>query len=471
MVFSDIATAQAALTDPTTSPQDLMSIAQAFPSLWAEIAKHPNAYPDLLTWLDQVGGDDVHQAIAERNVVARSAPIPALPIPSPPTVAATNATSVPATGHPKLRKLRQRWPIIAIVTLLVVAIAVAAVLVANKKSQDAVQPVVAQDNLPLVVASMNLELSNTDTLDCVSGSIIQSFNLYEGEGFWGAIFLTEFQANDSLKTQMAACYDSGPGWMRDSDQSTKNSGIVMEQYRGSLSSMPGNWYSYSAAYGNVVVFSAWYDQNNTTTFMSWSQWQNWAKKTFRPAVDNAANQIVSGKSPSVTDPTYNNQPAPTSTWPSVASVTLDKKSITPNGSEQVPIGTSCNSEAYTNLIEEIATTIGISAIPNPTYGAPSVQFGDILGDWRVWIRCASNTNGLLDWLVFSSDQPQMPSENYYPWIMSFQTADGYRIGDDGSDIVAHGEKGLAKDFYTLPSGITYRVDSVTGKVIRFDCSG
>ena len=56
-----------------------MSIAQTFPSLWSAIARHPNAYPDLLTWLDQIGGDDVHQAIVSRNILS----LP--PVPSPPT--------------------------------------------------------------------------------------------------------------------------------------------------------------------------------------------------------------------------------------------------------------------------------------------------------------------------------------------------------------------------------------------------
>ena len=89
MVFSDIATAQVAVTDPTTSAQDLMSIAQTFPSLWTEIARHPNAYPDLLTWLDQVGGDDVHQAVADRNALSSLPPVP------PPTSSAESIT--PAT--------------------------------------------------------------------------------------------------------------------------------------------------------------------------------------------------------------------------------------------------------------------------------------------------------------------------------------------------------------------------------------
>lgn len=89
MFFTDIAAAQAALANPATSAQDLMSIAQTYPSLWVNVARHPNAYSDLLTWLDQVGGDDVRQAIADRGVLSSLPPIPLPPTTAEPSTPIT----------------------------------------------------------------------------------------------------------------------------------------------------------------------------------------------------------------------------------------------------------------------------------------------------------------------------------------------------------------------------------------------
>jgi len=73
--FSDLITATRAVIDPTTSSQDLMSIAQAQPTLWAQIASHPNAYPALLDWLDRQGDPSVSQVVARRRL-ATPAPVP-----------------------------------------------------------------------------------------------------------------------------------------------------------------------------------------------------------------------------------------------------------------------------------------------------------------------------------------------------------------------------------------------------------
>jgi hypothetical protein len=70
--FSEFATAQAAVLDPQTSATDLAAIVAAQPTLWADVAKHPNAYPALLTWLDSHGSEDVKMAVANRP--APSAP-------------------------------------------------------------------------------------------------------------------------------------------------------------------------------------------------------------------------------------------------------------------------------------------------------------------------------------------------------------------------------------------------------------
>lgn len=92
--FGDIAAAQAALVNPATTAQDLMSIAQTYPSLWADVARHPNAYPDLLVWLGQVGGADVQQAIADREVVSALPPVP----PPPPVAEPPAPTPEPSPG-------------------------------------------------------------------------------------------------------------------------------------------------------------------------------------------------------------------------------------------------------------------------------------------------------------------------------------------------------------------------------------
>jgi len=65
--YDGLAQAAAALADPATSPLDLMDIAQAYPVLWVDVAKHPNAYPDLLSWLQSVGNSTVREAIAARE--------------------------------------------------------------------------------------------------------------------------------------------------------------------------------------------------------------------------------------------------------------------------------------------------------------------------------------------------------------------------------------------------------------------
>ncbi|MDR2895926.1 MAG: hypothetical protein LBV30_04685 [Propionibacteriaceae bacterium] len=52
-----------ALTDATTSAEEVRQIVETHPSLWAAAAGHANAYPDLLTWLAEQG-DQTTKAIA-----------------------------------------------------------------------------------------------------------------------------------------------------------------------------------------------------------------------------------------------------------------------------------------------------------------------------------------------------------------------------------------------------------------------
>ena len=65
--YADFATAARAVIDPTTSAADLATIAELQPGLWAQIAGHPAAYPDLLDWLDSVGDTSVKVALAARQ--------------------------------------------------------------------------------------------------------------------------------------------------------------------------------------------------------------------------------------------------------------------------------------------------------------------------------------------------------------------------------------------------------------------
>jgi len=62
------------VADPTTSGDDLSTIAELQPKLQAEIANHPNAYPGLLNWLDTFGDRTVKAAVAARR---RAEPEPA----------------------------------------------------------------------------------------------------------------------------------------------------------------------------------------------------------------------------------------------------------------------------------------------------------------------------------------------------------------------------------------------------------
>ena len=109
--FSDLMTATRSIVDPTTSGADLAQIAQAQPGLWPQIAAHPNAYPDLLTWLEANGGATTKQAVAARN----AAPSPAVPSPPPPQapVATVVAPITPvSTPGPSLDNGSPGWAIL-----------------------------------------------------------------------------------------------------------------------------------------------------------------------------------------------------------------------------------------------------------------------------------------------------------------------------------------------------------------------
>lgn len=84
MDFTDVTVSAAALGNPLTSAEDLSAIAQAQPSLWLAISRHPNAYPGLLDWLATYGDEQVRRSVEERKRgVASPPPPPPIPVPSP----------------------------------------------------------------------------------------------------------------------------------------------------------------------------------------------------------------------------------------------------------------------------------------------------------------------------------------------------------------------------------------------------
>lgn len=69
--------------DPATPAARLAEIAAADPALGAEVAVHPNTYPELLDWIAQYGDDRARAAVAARRQPVADAAPPAVPIVAP----------------------------------------------------------------------------------------------------------------------------------------------------------------------------------------------------------------------------------------------------------------------------------------------------------------------------------------------------------------------------------------------------
>lgn len=88
--------------DPTTPGATLQDIAMHRPDLRPAIARNPSTYPDLVTWLGQLGDPAVNEALASRT----STPVEAAPVPQPqqqaaaPTVASTQQENLPPVPMP-----------------------------------------------------------------------------------------------------------------------------------------------------------------------------------------------------------------------------------------------------------------------------------------------------------------------------------------------------------------------------------
>jgi len=68
--FELLEQARVQLADPHTSGAQLQAIATEYRDLWNEVARHPNAYPDLLNWLDSVGDSQVRATVARRRAAS-----------------------------------------------------------------------------------------------------------------------------------------------------------------------------------------------------------------------------------------------------------------------------------------------------------------------------------------------------------------------------------------------------------------
>ncbi|QKD79030.1 hypothetical protein [Actinomyces marmotae] len=78
--------------DPTTPWADLHELAQNYPGLRPYIARNPNTYPDLLTWLGSLGDPAIDAALASRPIAAS----PISPI-DPATMGGPSARAMPGT--------------------------------------------------------------------------------------------------------------------------------------------------------------------------------------------------------------------------------------------------------------------------------------------------------------------------------------------------------------------------------------
>lgn len=92
--MSDAATRAA---DPTTSGEELAALAHEHPELHAVIARHPSAYPELLSWIAEHGDASSRAIIAERAATAPTAATPTVALP-------TTAAMAPVTAAPASRR-------------------------------------------------------------------------------------------------------------------------------------------------------------------------------------------------------------------------------------------------------------------------------------------------------------------------------------------------------------------------------
>jgi len=110
----EVTAAWTRLADPALAPAELAGIAAAYPQLWVNVAWHPQAYPDLLDWLAQLGGDDVRTAVQQRREAAAA-------LQASPATQATATATAPAVRSQRKALFKTLWLyILAFVTMQVV---------------------------------------------------------------------------------------------------------------------------------------------------------------------------------------------------------------------------------------------------------------------------------------------------------------------------------------------------------------
>jgi len=91
--WSDMAAAARAVSNPATTPADLGEIARVHRGLWAQIAAHPQAYPQLLDWLAQHGDDAAREAVSARRATPAAPSAPPFVVDGAPAAAPAPATA------------------------------------------------------------------------------------------------------------------------------------------------------------------------------------------------------------------------------------------------------------------------------------------------------------------------------------------------------------------------------------------
>lgn len=153
--------------DPATPLETLAQLAAEHPALRPVIARNPSTYPDLLTWLGQIGDPEIAVALASRITSSPTEPdtaqfstpkndtnfeadptpefTPALEAASAPDPTSETMTDKAARWLGRIRQPRVLFPTIGFATLLVVALVVTIALAAGTGNRDTGQNQAAGD--------------------------------------------------------------------------------------------------------------------------------------------------------------------------------------------------------------------------------------------------------------------------------------------------------------------------------------
>jgi len=296
--FSDLLTATKAAVDPSTSAADLAQIAQAQPRLWPDIAAHPNAYPDLLAWLDSKGDVASKRAVATRLA----------------------ASARPSVGHRSHRAL----VIGGLALVVVIGVAIVLAVVRPWYVKDSTGPTLTVDQFAAMldndggIISPNLISDGSDAtyatvLQFVEGNASSAQQYVVGTlegpcyavpdatwneviGFYGGgldnagdVLLTDSPGNAyTLAASLSGCFVHAMSGGAPADmvptQSATSGGVWLfgvAKPSGSIDALDVG----IAQYGNVIVLQ--YNDSETMWQDSWAKW-NTNAATFRQAVDQAA---------------------------------------------------------------------------------------------------------------------------------------------------------------------------------------